>query len=143
MDLLLHLLISLCVDLQASTGSQPPSGWCHSNLTSALVPGVGVPLMASWDLSTSSSSSMSKTDPRASAWPVFMQYVAHFGENGRLSSCYCCALNVVPPPNLMFCAQQRVPDTNRGRLRTQQIVCIVMLAPASSVNGDVKLSADD
>lgn len=68
----------------------------------------------------------------ASFYAVCMQY---FGENGRL--------NVVPPPDLMFCAQQRVPDTNRGRLRTQQIVCIVMLAPASSANGDVKLSADD
>lgn len=75
MDLLLHLylLVYFYVDLQVSTGSRPPSGWYHNNQTSALVPGVGVPLMASWDSSTSSSSSTSKTDPRASAWPAFMQ----------------------------------------------------------------------
>lgn len=40
------LLVYFYVDLQVSTGSQPPSGWYHSNQTSALDPGVGVPLMA-------------------------------------------------------------------------------------------------
>lgn len=61
--------LMFCV--QVFTGLPPPSGWCHSNQISAPVPGVGAPSMASWDLSTSSSSSMSKMDLHATAWPAF------------------------------------------------------------------------
>lgn len=73
MDPLLHLVVYFCIDLQVFTGSRPPSGWYHSNQTSALAPGVGVHLMESWGSSTSSSSLMSKMDPHAFAWPVSMQ----------------------------------------------------------------------
>lgn len=66
-------LLHLCLFLQASTGSLLRSGSFPSSQTSALVPGVGVPLMASWGSSTSSSFSTSKTDRRAFAWPAFMR----------------------------------------------------------------------